>query len=103
MGESIHRTRLVGNCKHFALGQRQDLYDFTVVQLKIVICRVDLERDIALADQRRKLLPQNLRIRLRDNQVESVVITELAPVSAEHLGADQGGLRIALSMCVCLR
>ena len=47
--------------------------DLAVVELQVVVGHVDLERGVALGDQRRQFLVQHRRRRVADDQVEGVV------------------------------
>ena len=51
----------------------QDVEDLVVADLHRIVGHVDLERGVAVLDQRRQVLPQRLRRRVGDDQVEAVV------------------------------
>ncbi len=53
--------------------QRQDVEHLVVAELQQVVGHVDLERAVAVADQRRQLLAQHLLARIGDDEVEGVV------------------------------
>ncbi len=53
--------------------QRQDVEHLVIADLHRVVGHVDLERGVAVLDQRRQLLPQHLRARIGDDQMEGVV------------------------------
>ena len=54
-------------------GERQDVEHLVVAHLHGVVGHVDLERGVAVADQRRQVLAQRLRRGIGDDQVEGVV------------------------------
>ncbi len=57
----------------FRAGERQHLEHLAIIQAQAVIGHVDLERGVAVLDQRRQLLAQDFRGRVGDDHVESVV------------------------------
>ena len=54
-------------------GQRQDVQDLIVADLHGIVGHVDLERGVAVPDQRRQLLPQHLLRGVGDDQMEGIV------------------------------
>ena len=74
---------------------RQHVEDLAVVELQVVVGHVDLERRVALADQRRQFLVQHLRRRVADDQVEGVVDMRLA-FGAMVIVGHRGAQRLAL-------
>jgi len=65
---------------------RQHVQDLAVVEFEIVIGHVDLERGVALGDQRGQLFGQHLGRRVADDQVEGVVDMRLAVGAAVVVG-----------------
>ena len=59
-------------------GDRKDVEDLPVVELQVVIGQVDLERGIAVLDQRRQLLAADRWRRVGDDEMEGVVDQRLA-------------------------
>jgi hypothetical protein len=71
-----------------APGHVEDLQHLAVVQLEVIIGHEDLERGIAVLDQRRQVLTQRLLVRVRHDQVEAVVYQAFAlAVSTFRVGA----------------
>jgi len=60
-----HRTVLARDGQH--------IEDLAVVELQVVVGHVDLERRVALGDQRRQFFVEHRRRRIADDQVEGVV------------------------------
>ena len=53
--------------------QREHVEDLAVAQFQRIVGHVDLERGVAVADQRRQFLAENLRRRIGDDEVERIV------------------------------
>lgn len=68
-----------------SLGDAQDLQHLAVGDLQIVVGHEDLERAVAFLDQGGKLLPQDLRGRVGDDQVDGIV-DETAAFSLGAIG-----------------
>ena len=62
--------------------QRHDVEHLAVVEPQQVVGHVDLERGVAVLDQRRQFLAQHLLGRVGDDQVEGIVDDRLGPAAA---------------------
>ena len=61
-----------------AAGAFEDFEQLTVVQHQVVVGHENLERAVAVLDQRRQFLPEHARRRVRDDEVEPVIRQALA-------------------------
>ena len=74
--------------------RRENVEDLAVVQLERVVGHVDLERGVAVRDQRRQLLAEHLLGRVRNDQVKGVIDHRLA-ARAGVVVLDHGAERLA--------
>ena len=74
--------------------RREHVEDLTVIELERVVGHVNLERRIAVLDQRRQLLAEHPLGRVRDDQVKGVIDHRLAP-GARVVVLDHGAERLA--------
>ena len=77
--------------------QREHVKDLAVAQLERVVGHVDLERCVAVADERGQLLTQNLRRRIGDDEVKRVIDEGLA-IGAAMIVGDRFAEALALHL-----
>ena len=75
-----HHQRALVSC------QREHVKDLAVAQLERVVGHIDLERCVAVADERGQLLTQDLRGRIGDDKVKRVIDEGLAIGAAMVVG-----------------
>src|SRR6516164_1852521 len=79
-GEPLDHLMVLGmdhDERAFSARHRQDVEHLPVVECQQVIGHVDLERSVAVADQRWQFLTHDLLGRIRDDQVEGIVDNRL--------------------------